>query len=175
MARLRIKEIFLLILFMMVSSTFINAQITSHEADYFTKISSDTAYIFCTTKDKPSVGILTATSSFEGSVFTWEKFDTISNIFTPFNGNVDNSADSMESIISGLDDGLYRVTITSGGNVIPSEQAYVFNNWIEIPTPEIPDSSSTCKGFQIIASFEAAPFRSKNKYHYKFAESQKLF
>jgi gliding motility-associated-like protein len=107
--------------------------------------------------DRADVGELTATSQFEGSTFNWEKFDTISGTFDPFTGNI--QFDTLSSTISGLDDGLYRVNINAGGNIIPPYQAYVFNNWVEITKAEIPDSSSTCEGFKIEADYKAAPMR----------------
>jgi len=159
MDRFRINKIYLLILFLFVSASLLKAQITAVGYDKFTKISKeDTAYIFCTTKDNASVGELTAKSPMGvSSTFSWEKYDTISGTFNPFNGKI--SEDTLSSTISRLDDGLYRVNIKSGGNIIPPYQAYVLNNWIEITKAEIPDSSSTCEGFMALGGYKAAPLR----------------
>jgi gliding motility-associated-like protein len=147
----------LLTLFLLSSVKDIYAQvITSPESDNFVKINSDTAYIFCTTRDKNAVGTLTAVNPLGvSSTFTWEKLDTLSGTFNSYSGFVQE--DTLRSVISRLEDGLYRVTVNSGGNII-SDQAYVLNNWIEAKA-EIPDSTSTCEGFKIVASYETAPMR----------------
>ncbi len=67
--------------------------------------------------------------------------------------------DTLSSTISRLDDGLYRVNINAGGNILPTYQAFILNNWIEITKAEIPDSTSDCKGFLLVGDFESAPLR----------------
>jgi gliding motility-associated-like protein len=152
MARFRIKGIFLMMLFLLASSTIINAQITAPGAKYIQEIFPDeNVFIFCSNEPGSDNGILTAhTYSGDSSSFTWEILDTLSTSFIPFNG--DNFDDSLQSTISNLADGLYRVTIRSGGTM-KEYQAHVINNWIKVTHTEIPDSSSTCKGFQILSDF----------------------
>lgn len=158
MIRFKNKIFLLLSLLLMFSVIDLKAQITSPESDYYSKVSTDTAYVFCTTMDKDAVGTLTATANMGfSSTFTWEKYDTLSSVFIPFDGFIQYE-DTLRSTIARLDDGLYRVTINSGGNVY-SDQAYVLNNWIEVTNAEIPDSTSTCDGFQILANFIYAPLR----------------
>jgi gliding motility-associated-like protein len=155
-----IRIIFCLLpVFSLFFATVVKGQIISPNADFQDILAKDTVYTFCTSKDNAAVGELTATSPFEGSTFTWEVFDTLSMSFIPFNGSQINSSDSLQSTIFNLGDGLYRVNISSGGNILPPYQAYLLNNWIEITKAEIPDSTSTCDGFQILGDFESAPLR----------------
>jgi gliding motility-associated-like protein len=136
-----------------------NAQITSPDADEFTETNypvglEDSVYIFCVVDEYAQKGSLTANSpTGENSTFSWELYDTISGSFQSFNAIVDS--DTQNSTIRNLGNGLYRVTV-NGGGVVTTFRAWVFNNWIKITQAEIPDSSSTCAGFQIWAAYEKA-------------------
>jgi gliding motility-associated-like protein len=156
MTRFSLKEIILLMLFLLASSTIINAQITAPGAIYEQKIYTDeNVFIFCSNEQGSNMGTLKV-NSFTGdsSSFKWEIFDTLSTGFIPFNGN--SYDDSLQSTISNLADGLYRVTIRSGGTM-KEYQAHVINNWIKVTRAEIPDSSSTCEGFQIWSDYSSSP------------------
>jgi|GEM_PF-218209 len=157
MARLRIKVIFMLMLFLLATATVMNAQITAPLAKYEKEIHFDeNVYIFCSDGPESENGALTANSySGDSSSFIWEKYDTLSNTFLPFDGYI-SKEDTLQSTISNLGNGLYRVTIHSGGTV-KEYQAHVINNWIEVTKAEIPDSSSTCDGFQIWSDYTKAP------------------
>jgi gliding motility-associated-like protein len=154
-----VQGIFILLTVLFLFSTVSNGQITSPNADFVTSdVTNDSSFIFCTAMDKP-VGELTAKNPMGVSAtFSWEKFDTISGSFNPFTGDI-SYEDTLISTISGLEDGLYRVSINSGGNILPPYQAYILNNWIEITKAEIPDSSSTCDGFWILGDYKSSPMR----------------
>ncbi len=151
----KIKSFLLMLLISSVS--IVHAQITAPASKYTAEIRPDeNAYIFCATGPESANGSLTVnTYSGDSSSFAWEVYDTISASFVPFTGYVEYE-DSLQSTISKLSNGLYKVTIRSGGTV-KEYQAHVINNWIEVTSAEIPDSSSTCDGFQIIASYQSAP------------------
>ncbi|MDA3927367.1 MAG: gliding motility-associated C-terminal domain-containing protein, partial [Prolixibacteraceae bacterium] len=137
-----------------------NAQISAQGsvAQEYSVDTGDDYYIFCAPSrdDAFGRGTLVASTPFpDNSVFTWEKYDTISGAFIFFqNGGIN---DTLESRISGLDDGCYRVSIESGGMISEPYQAWVLHNWIEVTYTEIPDSTSNCEQFQILADFEYAP------------------
>jgi gliding motility-associated-like protein len=157
MARFVQRIFFLLTVFSLFAATIVKGQITSSSYDYVTSPEKDSIFIFCTSMDRP-VGELTAKNPMGVSAtFSWEKYDTISGTFIPFNDV--SFEDTLSSTISMLEDGLYRVNINSGGNILLPYQAYVLNDWIEITKAEIPDSTSTCDGFQILGDFESAPLR----------------
>lgn len=140
-----------------------NAQIKSDYADDAgTTEFGDRYYIFCATMQNSSMGSLTVTSDFDAkSTFEWEKYDSLSNSFQPLGNGYSIGGDTLQSNISGLDDGCYRVTI-SAGSMMAQAQAWVLNNWIEVSYTEIPDSSSLCDEFKIWADFEYAPLNVYN-------------
>jgi gliding motility-associated-like protein len=156
MTRFRIKGIFWLLLFLLASSSVINAQIIAPSAKYVQEIYPDeNVFIFCSSGPESNAGSLTAHSyTGDSAYFTWEFYDTLSTVFIPFNGNI--LEDSLQSTISNLANGLYRVTIHSKGTV-KDYQAHVINNWIKVTRAEIPDTSSTCDGFQILSDYTSAP------------------
>lgn len=159
MIRLNFLKLFLTLLVFFCLKGIANAQITSPDADKFTETNyplgaEDSVYIFCVDDEFAQKGSLTANSpTGENSTFTWKLYDTISGSFQPFNGVV--YSDSLSSTIKNLGDGLYSVTV-NGGSVEATFKAWVFNNWIKVTLAEIPDSSSTCAGFQIWAAYEKA-------------------
>lgn len=117
----------------------------------------DSIYVFCSA-DSSDVfnGVLQITSPFDTtSVFAWEKFDTVSLSFSSYPDGV--MFDSVTSRQTGLGDGLYKVTVSAYG-ASRSYQAWVLHDWI-MAQAEIPDSTSTCEGFQINASFTCSPMR----------------
>jgi gliding motility-associated-like protein len=111
----------------------------------------DDYYIFCADYDQSSIGSLVAQTSLDGDnvVYQWEKYDTIAGVF--------NLTGDVDATLTGLSDGCYRVTISEGATVEGPYIAWVLNNWIEVTQAEIPDSTSTCEYFRILADYEYAP------------------
>jgi len=159
MIRLNFLKFFLSLLVFLSFFGFAKAQIISPYADKVTETNyptgaEDSVYIFCAGDEFEQNGSLTAQSfSAVSSTFSWEVYDSISGSFQPFNGIV--NSDTVSSTIRNLGSGLYRVKVSSGG-AETSFRAWVFNNWIKVTKAEIPDSSSTCDGFQIWAAYEKA-------------------
>lgn len=115
----------------------------------------DPFFIFCSSYGNTDVGSLQIESPFaSNSTFTWEKYDSISNSFVPFAGNI--VSDTLKSRINGLGNAAYRVTVESEGNSY-TKTAWVLNNWIRVTNAEIPDSTSNCEGFRIMADYDYAP------------------
>ncbi len=111
--------------------------------------SKDTAYIFCAEDENSFPAYLIANTPMGvNSVFSWEKYDEVTATFQQFRSI--NQMDTLTSVISDLKDGLYRVTITGGGTTI-SYQKWVFNNWLKVVRTEIPDSSSNCIEYKVLA------------------------
>lgn len=129
-----------------------------HQASLKTEglFDNDTIYIYCASGPNDNRhGMLTASSPFVNpSEFNWEQYDTLSRSFADIPDGV--KIDSVTSRLSGLSDGLYRVTITSGSQTAGPFQAWILHNWITAQA-EIPDSTSICEYFKIVASFQYAP------------------
>ena len=132
-------------------------QLTSSSADSTgNTVFGDKYFIFCSGGGDISKGSLTAESKYaDAATFTWEKYDSLANAFVLLTNTYPVTEDSVRSTISKLDDGCYRVTVSSNGNTY-QEKAWVLNNWIEVTYTEIPDSSSNCVEFKIWADFDYA-------------------
>jgi len=156
------KEILtvLILIFLVTVSAQAHAQIEAvgHKGSTETQggFKRDSIYIFCASGPADNrLGTLIARSPFTGiSEFNWEKYDTLSHSFVDISDGV--KTDSVTSRQTRLNDGLYRVTISSGSQVAEPFQAWVLHNWITAKA-EIPDSSSNCLQFKIEASYEYAP------------------
>ena len=110
---------------------------------------NDPIYFFCASLGE-AIGALRATTSLDGAkTFSWERFNSVSGAFVPYSSE---SSNSNFSEIFNLEDGGYRITITSetGQEVY---RAWVFNFWRTI---EARVSESTCDFFSLESSFEQA-------------------
>lgn len=111
---------------------------------------NDPVYFFCTSPGE-AIGVLQVTTSLEGTkTYNWERFNPVSAVFEPY---YSESSNSTQSEIINLEDGGYRITITSetGQQVY---RAWVFNFWRTI---EAKVSESTCEFFSLESTFEQAP------------------
>jgi gliding motility-associated-like protein len=107
----------------------------------------DPVFIFCTAPGE-NLATLRASTSFEGlKTYTWEKYNPANGTFEFYSSesNATNQSD-----ISGLADGGYRVTITSGSES-QVYRAWVFNFWRTI---EAEVKESTCDYFVLSAANE---------------------
>jgi gliding motility-associated-like protein len=143
----------LLILFFLSGTAFVSAQITAPgaSASEFTSYpvfpQNDPVFIFCVAPGEVS-GALMANSTLMGSkTFTWERYNPVSRSFEAYYAETKNDN---QSVISGLEDGGYRVTVTSetGQEVF---RAWVFNFWRTI---EASVSESTCDFFRLSSVFD---------------------
>ncbi len=109
----------------------------------------DPVYIFCSSKNS-QVAVLQANTTIEGSKFwEWERYNPQSGAFEFY---FSESSSSRQSRISNLDNGCYRVRITSGSNV-EIYRAWVFNNW-NSGSAEITESN--CDFFALKGTTEQA-------------------
>lgn len=144
------------LLFMAISNCAL-AQISASSASFVGSTSyvatpgSDPIFVFCSTEGQGN-GRLEATSPMGNpSVFVWDRYDAVSGGFVTI-----ATTDTLEnSSLSNLDDGCYRVTI-SDQSTTSEFQAWVLNDWIKA-SAEIPDSTSICEYFKIVADFTSAP------------------
>ncbi len=145
--------IILLMLFCLTGPEEIAAQITAPGASagemtsYPVYPQNDPVFFFCVAPGEVSAA-LTVTSTLEGrKTFSWERYNPGSGSFEAYfseSGEVD------QATISGLENGGYRVTITSetGQQVF---RAWVFNFWRTI---EATVSESTCDFFTLSSDYE---------------------
>jgi len=112
--------------------------------------SQDNIYVFCGQKGDMNAS-LTASSIDESATFEWLKYDNLSREFKIYPGG---SSGVTISTISNLQDGCYRVNITTTSGVKTTSTAWVFNNYIE-STAEITESN--CTSFLLKGTFNSPP------------------
>ncbi len=146
------KNGFSLIVFLFFTIS-VKAQITADaDATIPTNYSSgtqDNIYIFCTSEGESVAGLTASFSSNAAADYEWLKYNSSTQSFDAF--STDNS-EATSSTINNLEDGAYRVNVTSGGNT-ETYTAWVFNNWYT-PVAEIPVTN--CDYFQLGGSFTEA-------------------
>jgi gliding motility-associated-like protein len=147
----------LICLLLLVNLPSVNAQITAPGAsasvttEYTVFPETDNIYIFCTGNPETTAGSLQAQTTLAGTkTFLWEKYNSATAGFEFYQSE---STDEQQSVISGLADGGYRVTITQG-ETIQIYRAWVFNNWI---TASAAIADSNCESFTLEGNFTAAP------------------
>jgi gliding motility-associated-like protein len=107
---------------------------------------NDPIYIFCTTENSIEA-TLRAVTKLEGSkTWLWEKYNNLTGGFDFF---LTENNSASQSQISTLEDGCYRIKITSGDSV-QLYRAWVFNNW-NSASAAIP--ASNCDFFTLQATF----------------------
>ncbi len=110
----------------------------------------DPMFIFCVNDDGPDARLM-ATTDLEGTKsWEWEKFNPVTGAFDFY---LSENTGSNQSEITGLEDGCYRVRITSGGTT-QILRAWVFNNR---NNAEAVISESNCTFFTLRASLEEVP------------------
>lgn len=127
------------------------AQITSTSDDVVpTAYSSgpqDSIHIFCGEKGHKKASLKATAPNTESGSFEWQKYNAGAFVFFR------TESGSNTSTISDLEDGFYRVNITSTSG-ITTDKAWVFNNYIET-TAEI--SNSNCNSFALKGAFDPEP------------------
>lgn len=132
-------------------SDWANAQLAANaDAVLQTEYSSggpDQIFIFCVAPGEKEASLTAGFSSGTAADFEWLKYNPATGLFDVF---LSDNSGGVSSTVSGLDDGGYRVNVTSGG-ITETYTAWVFNNWYTA-TAQI--GESTCDYFQLQASFE---------------------
>ncbi len=111
---------------------------------------NDQVFIFCAGPDE-NIGALSVSTSLEGTkTYNWERYNPATGAFGAY---FNESSSEKQSEISGLPDGGYRVTITTGtGQEV--YRAWVVNFWRKI---EAGVTESTCDFYTLSATYEQAP------------------
>jgi gliding motility-associated-like protein len=140
------------VIFALLSSP-IFSQITASTASFksiteYSSSSQDSIYVFCDAIGT-GVGELTAVpdDGTSGWTFTWTKWNSTTSSFSTAVSSFDSST---ESILTNLQDGLYRIEASNGSNSF-EDQAWVFNNSNTQPTLTL--SSMDCVGLYFYSSF----------------------
>ena len=119
----------------------------SELTDYPVFPQNDPIFVFCTAPGEKTAALQMNTTLGGQKTYFWEKFNQETGTFSNFHSE---NTSGNQSLIQGLDDGGYRVTVTSG-----TEQqvfrAWVFNFW---RTVEASVSESNCDYFTLSASYE---------------------
>ena len=106
----------------------------------------DFIHIFCGAKGATNASLTATAPNGDSGIFEWMKYNSVTKEFDLPAGN--------SSAIFNLDDGCYRVKITST-SVVPTDTtftAWIFNNYIET-TAEI--SNSDCNSFALKGAFDS--------------------
>lgn len=151
------KKIFSLIFFLLCMTVFFRAggQIIAPDAtgtvetEYTTFSETDNIFVFCAGEDGSTVASLQAETNLTGTkTFLWE-------LYNPETGNYEfyfsESTEVQQSVVSGLEDGGYRVTITLG-EAEEVHRAWVFNKQL---TASASVSGSGCEAFTLQGEFNA--------------------
>ncbi len=108
---------------------------------------TDSIFVFCTAVEGTQAATLEAQTSLTGTkTFLWEKYNSVSGDYEFF---FSESLEEMQSSVTGLENGGYRVTITQG-ETTEIHRSWVFN---QILTAEASDSIVDCESFILQGSF----------------------
>jgi gliding motility-associated-like protein len=131
------------------------AQITSDaDAKVPTEYSSgaqDDIHIFCGNKGEVNASLIASSANNEPARFDWQKYNSSTGIFIDF---TTVTSDDGKSTIMDLQDGCYRVKITTTSGE-ETHTAWVFNNYY-VATASIPQSD--CDYFTLQGEFETPTF-----------------
>lgn len=111
----------------------------------------DSIHIFCGRRGETNASLTATSPNGVAASIEWQKYNALTGSFDLF-PNV--QLDSTTSVISNLQDGAYRVNITSESGVI-TYTAWVFNNYIETAA-EITDSD--CNSFTLKGTSDSPVF-----------------
>ncbi len=146
----KIAAFIVLIVFVLIPSLGI-AQINSDADEVvpteYSNGSQDSIYVFCGLKGELNASLTASSPNAETASFGWQKYNSQSGSFDLFPGG---SSGVTISSISNLENGCYRVNITSASG-IKTYTAWVFSNYIET-TAEITDSD--CNSFTLKGNFD---------------------
>jgi len=141
--------IFVFFVFMFSFPGFVRAQVSapgssgSDKTKYPVFKGTDSIYVFCAQTEGAAIAVLQANTDWIGTkTFLWEKYNPGSAVFEFY---FSESTAAQKSVISGLADGCYRVTITQAENTYV-ERAWVFNDWF---TSGATVSESNCFSFKL--------------------------
>jgi gliding motility-associated-like protein len=122
------------------------------QTEYTAFPEADNIFIFCSISEGVPAGSLQVQTALAGTkTYLWEKYNPASGIFDFYSSE---STEEMQSTVSNLEDGGYRVTVTQG-ETSETFRAWVFTSQITAGASVI---SSTCESFTLQGEFTSAPF-----------------
>ncbi len=112
---------------------------------------TDNIFIFCAPDSTSEAGVLQANTTLQGTkTFLWEKYNSETATFDAY---YSESTDLLESTITGLSDGCYRVSITLG-TTNEIYRGWIFNNY---NSSNARISNSNCESFMLQGSVSPDP------------------
>lgn len=128
------------------------AQVTSNANDVvpteYSGANQDSIHIFCGLRGEINASLTATSSNAELATFEWQKYNALTGTFDFFSSDLTGNT---SSVISNLQDGAYRVNITSTSGVT-TYTTWVFNNYIET-TAAI--TNSDCNSFTLVGTFDS--------------------
>lgn len=115
---------------------------------------TDSIFVFCTGQGEPAASLRVQTGLTGTKTFLWEQYNPVSGSFDFY---FSESTEAQSSLISKLEDGCYRATVTQGA-ASEMYRAWVFNDWIQV-SADLPDSTSNCFSFRLQGAFTSAELR----------------
>ena len=124
---------------------------------------TDSIYIFCSENGAGEPGSLQALTLVQGTkTFIWERYNPQISEFESYSSEI---TENQQSLITGLEDGCYRVTISQG------ETSTIYRAWVLTDqisaTANVTDSN--CESFALGGSFTTSPMN-----YYDLADNTQL-
>ncbi len=156
----KLRLFFGILLTLILCQSTLQAQITASESSYnsttaYTVGSQDAIFVFC---DEANIGVgelkIVSPDRTMGWDFTWTKWNSGTTSFdAPF-----NNATGSESIVSGLDNGLYHVKVEKGAEV-RDYQAWVINHLKNTNQPILTKTDMDCVGVHFTSSYATTKYQ----------------
>jgi gliding motility-associated-like protein len=124
---------------------------------------TDNIYIFCASGSEANNGALQVNTSLQGTkTILWETFNNQTAAFELY---FSESIDGMQSTITGLPDGCYRVTVTAGSSD-EIYRAWVLNNYLSAEGKIL---QADCQSLTLEGSYTSSPLK-----YYDLADNSEL-
>ncbi len=125
----------------------------SAETSYTTFPGTDSIFVYCAGNESAQIGELSITTELTGTkTFLWETYNSQTASFDFY---YSENSENNTSLITGLANGCYRVTV-SQGETTEIHRAWVFNTWIQAEgTVQYPG----CESYALNGSFTASEIK----------------
>jgi gliding motility-associated-like protein len=149
------SNIILLVIIFLLHISFAEAQLSAPgssattNTEYISFPETDNIFIFCAGQDNGLVAALEVETTLAGTKsYDWEKYNVATRAFEPFYSDL---SESQTSVISSLEDGGYRVSVTAEDTTMVY-RAWVFNSRLSATAGV---SESTCTFFTLSGNVDA--------------------
>ncbi len=124
---------------------------------------TDNIFIFCAQEEASENGVLQVNTTLQGTkTILWEKYNSQSATFEEIRTE---STDELQSTVTGLADGCYRITV-SLGTTVEIHRGWVFNNYLSAGANI---TQSDCVSFTLEGTYASSPFK-----YYDLADNSEL-